>query len=334
LAVAGADRAPNLVAFFRYQAAQIREAPPDPETAVRRGDHDVVLVIPESFPADFQAGRPATVQLVVDSSRQSSEIAARRTRDVLDAYGRSIGVLRVLARGLSPSVTQSLIVDRNDVATPQSQAARLLNMLPYFVIFAVFIGGLYVAIDTTAGERERGSLEPLIINPVARSELVVAKLGVTFLFTLVGVVETLAGFWAITNVASLQHLGIQLSLAPGALVGIFLICLPMVFLAGALQLLIGISTRSFKEAQNYLYALPLVPAVPGLFLTFVPVKTDLWMMFVPTLGQQLLINQVLRGEPLDLPYALVSAAATLALGALVTYATVRAFARERIILSQ
>ncbi len=335
LPVVGAEHAPALITFLGQQGVVIQEAPADPEAEVRAGDLDVVLVIPEDYPAEFSRGRPATVRIVIDDSRQASAVPIRRTRRLLGSYGRQVAALRLLARGVSPAVIRPLATETLDVATPQSQAANFLGLMPYFLIFSVFIGGMYLAIDSTAGERERGSLEPLLMNPVARWELVVGKLCAVLVFTFIAVVETLVVFALVLNVISLEHMmGVQMSLSPGAVVSVLLIVLPLMPLAAALQLIIASFTRSFKEAQNYLSLLPLVPALPGLLLMFVPVKPKLWAMLIPTFGQQLLINQVMRGEELLPVNIITSAVVTLAVALLFVLTAIRLYERERILFGR
>ena len=255
-------------------------------------------------------------------------MAIGRTQRLLAAYSQQVGALRLLARGVDPAATSALVVENVDVATPQSQAALLLNILPYFMIFSVFIGGSGISIDATAGERERGSLEPLVINPVSRWELVLGKMGVSLLFTLAAVVETLLGFALMLPYLPLQSLGFNISLDPAALAGIFLLTLPMMVLAISLQFIIGTFTRSYREAQNYLSLLPLAPALPGLFLAFAPIKPELWTMLIPTFGQQILINQLMRGEAISPLNVAVVSGVTLALGLAILYAATRLFARE------
>ncbi|MBS1245715.1 MAG: Na+ transporter permease, partial [Chloroflexi bacterium] len=199
LAVAGAENAPGLIQFLKQNDVEIRPAPVNPEAEVWAGNYDVILIIPASYGEDLCADRPATVQLVADRSRQSASVAVSRARGLLETYSRQIGSQRLLARGINPAVVEALAIGRIDVSTPQSQAAGLLNITPYFIIFSIFIGGMYLAIDTTSGERERGSLEPLLINPVARWELVLGKLGAALVFIVIAVVETLIGFAVVLN---------------------------------------------------------------------------------------------------------------------------------------
>ena len=335
LPLVGAERAPNLVRFLEQHGAEILPGPVDPQAAVKAGDVDLVLVIPEDFAQQFRAGDPATLQLINDDSRQSATISIRRARQLLEAYSRQVGALRLLARGISPVVVQPLAVEDISVATPQSQAAGFMNMTGYFLIYSIFIGGMYLAIDSTAGERERKSLEPLLLSPLPRRDLVLGKLGATLTFTLVAVLETLLAFGVVLNRIPLEdYLGIRFGLSGSAILAVFLIVLPILPLASALQIIIASFTRSFKEAQNYLSLLPLVPALPGLFLAFLPIKPSLWAMLIPTFGQQLLINQVMRDEPIAPLYLAASAGTTLLAAALLTWLAVRLYEREALVFGR
>jgi len=332
LAVAGTENAPSLILFLQQNGVEIQNPPADPESAVRNGDLDLVLVIPESYGEDFSAGRPATVKIVLDSSRQSAAGYVERARNLINAYDHQIAAMRLLARGISPEVTDPLAVERVDVATPQSQAVIFLNMMPYFIVLVVFVGGMYVIIDTTAGERERGSLEPLLINPVTRAEFVLGKLSAALPFATFAVATTLLAFYLAFNFFPLEdYIGFQLTLSGPALVGIFLLALPMILLASALQMIIATFTRSFKEAQTYVSFLPLIPALPGIGLAFLPIKATLWTMLIPTFGQQLLINKLMRGEPVSVMNVLVSTLVTVALAIILILMAIRLYSQERVL---
>lgn len=335
LPVVGAQHAPALISFLEQHGVEIAEPPADPESEVRSGDLDVVLVVPEEFPEEFGSGTPAKVRMIVDQSRSASDVPVRRTRRLLTAYGEQMAALRLMARGVSPQVIRPLAVETLDLATTQSQAANLLGMLPYFLIFSVFIGGMYLAIDSTAGERERGSLEPLLMNPVSRRDLVLGKLMAVLVFTFVAVTETAVVFAIVLNVIPVEELiGMPISFSLGALLSVLLIVLPMMPLAASIQIIIASFTRSFKEAQNYLSLLPLVPALPGLMLVIVPVKPELWNVLIPMYGQQLLIIQVMRGDQVLLSHAVLSVVATLLAAVVAAYAAVRLYEGERILFGR
>ncbi len=334
LPVVGAENAPSLVQFLQQNGASILPGPADPEGQVKEGNQDVVLVIPPGYGKDFTSGQPAPVRLIADGSRQSAAVSIRRANALLAEYSAQVGGMRLLLRGVDPSIVQALAIEETDVATPQSQAAMFLNILPYFVIFSVFMGGMYLVIDSIAGERERGSLEPLLTNPVARSEFLFGKLAATIVFAVFAVAETILGFYIMLNVMPTESFGVQVSMSVEAMAVMFLIALPMLVLASALQMIVATFTKSFKEAQNYLSLLPLIPAIPGMVLVFLPLKVQLWMMLIPTFGQQLLINQVLRGENLDFVHVAVSATSTVIAGLALVVIAIKMYEREQVLVGR
>ena len=174
--VAGRENAPNLVALLE-QGARVVDAPADPVEAVRRGDVPVVIVIPPDFGEKLRAGQPAPVRLILDESRHQSRPATATAERLLDAWSQQVAAQRLVVRGIHPAVVEPLAVEREDVSTPASRAAMLLATIPFFLVMAMFTGGMPIAIDVTAGERERQSLEPLFAAPVPRSSLVLAKIG-------------------------------------------------------------------------------------------------------------------------------------------------------------
>jgi sodium transport system permease protein len=332
LPIEGKENAPSLVSFLEQNRVEIEPAPPDPEAAVRSGEAIVVLVIPEDFGGQFREGRPAVVRLVYDPSRNEALPSIQRAQALLNGYAGQIGTLRLQSRGIDPRVVDALAIETVDVSTPQSQGARMLAMAPYLIIISLFVGGMYLAIDSTAGERERGSLEPLLINPVGRGELVLGKAGAVFLFTLVALFETLLGFAVILNLVPLErYLGVQMSLPPKALFSILLVSVPLMVFTVALQLSIASYTKSFKEAQNYISAMLLIPAVPALLMAILPVKESLALALIPTVGQQLFINQILRAEAVNVPHLVVSSLATLAAGAILLLLVIRRYSRESVL---
>src|SRR5690606_2092330 len=194
LPVEGAEHAPNLVAWLESQNVAVEPAPEDVNRAVREQAFDVVLVIPEDYAEAWRGSRPATVEIVRDASRQDSGIPAQRLERLLEAYSQQVGALRLVARGITPTVAQPLLVAERDLSTPESRAARAMAFLPYFLILIAFLGGAYLVIDVTAGERERQSLEPLLATPAARGAIMSGKIGAAIVFGLASLLLTLVGF--------------------------------------------------------------------------------------------------------------------------------------------
>jgi sodium transport system permease protein len=332
LPVEGASRAPSLISFLEQNRVEIEPAPPDPEAAVRSGEKTLVLVIPEEFREQFRGANPAVVRLIYDPSRNETLSAIQRAQALLGGYSQQVGRLRLQARGVDPRVVDAVAIENVDVSTPQSQGARMLAMAPYLIIISLFVGGMYLAIDSTAGERERGSLEPLLINPIGRTELVLGKAGAVLLFTLVALLETLLGFAVILNQVPLErYLGVQMSLPPRALLSILLVSLPLMVFVVALQMTIASYTKSFKEAQNYISGMLLIPALPALVLAILPVSESLWLALLPTVGQQVFINQILRAEEVEPTHLLLSSITTLGAGVLLLILVIRRYSREAIL---
>jgi sodium transport system permease protein len=332
LPVAGAEYAPGLIAYLQENKVNIQPAPADPVAAVREGEANVVLVISPDYDKAFQEGRPAPLSLVLDSTRQSASPSIQRARSLISGYGNLISVLRLHARGIDPQSLSVLTVEMTDISTPQSNAVVFLNMLPFLLVMTVFIGGMYVIIDTTAGERERGSLEPLLINPVPRRDFVLGKLFASLPFGVATLGLALLLFGLGFNLVPLEnYTGMQMNINVLILLNIFWVSLPIVLLASAMQIVVASFTRSFKEAQTYLPFLPLIAGLPGAFLAFVPVKTTIWVAIIPIFSQSVLITQLLRGEtilPLNL---LVSLIATLVAAVIFTLLAIWLYQREGIL---
>lgn len=332
LPVQNPEYAPSLIQFLESNDVIIAPAPANPETAVKLGDVDVVLVIPKEFGEDFSSGKSATIQLVLDSSRQSAVVNIIRTQKLLEGYNMYTGKLRLVVRGFSPEVIEAISIDKVDVATPQTRAMIVISMLPYFIIVVIFTGGLPIIIDNTAGERERKSLEPLLINPAPRRAFVLGKLLSAFPFSIASLAIILIGFGAAINAIPIEkYFGIQFGLSLMSLFWIFLICLPLVFLASAIQILVASFARTTKEAGTYLPFIALIPALPGMALAFFPVKATMWLMLIPTFGQQLLINQMMRLEPISAWHVIASVLATILVAAIFTWLAIILYKRERIL---
>jgi sodium transport system permease protein len=335
LPVQNSQNAPGLIQFLQGHNVIILPAPANPAAAVKQGDVDVVLIIPNEYRENFPLSETATVELVLDSSRQSASVNITRIENLLEGYGKYIGSLRLVARGVSPQVIQAVTIRQVDVATPQSRANLLVSFLPYFIIFAIFNGASPIILDTTAGERERRSLEPLLINPLPRRTFVLGKLLAAFPFSLASLGITLIGFGLVFNVLPVEKfLGTRIELNGMTMISIFLICLPIIFFASAIQMLVASFSRSTKEAGTYLPFIALVPSLPGLALAFFPVKATLWTMLIPTFGQQILINQFMRLEPISGLNAVVSSVMTILVSAVITLAAVKLYEREQIVIGK
>ncbi len=297
LPVDGAERAPNLMAWLGSHNLRIVAPPADADAAVRNQDHEVVLRIGATYGDDWRAGRPARVELVFDSSRPiQSGATISRVRGLLEAYDREVGTLRLVARGIHPSVSSPLQVAARDVATPESRFDLAQQLLPYLLLLLAFIGGMQLAIDSTAGERERHSLEPLLTTPASREAIISGKILATAAFTLISIAVTLLAYRIVFALMPSEHIDLSLDVSLPALAQLFVVILPIVMLGATLLTALAAFARSHREAQGYLPLLIFLPMIPTLFLMVAPVRTQLWMLAVPFLGQNQLILRILRSE--------------------------------------
>ncbi|RMG10977.1 MAG: ABC transporter permease [Deltaproteobacteria bacterium] len=296
VAVVGREHGPKLAEYLQAHGVRLLPPPAVPEEAVQQGEVDMVLIIEPEYARRFRSGRPAPVQLLQDSSRSRARKNVRRVEELLRAYSGEIGTMRLLVRGLTPDLATPLSIERVDLATPEKLAANLLNMVPLFLMLAALVGGMNVAIDTTAGERERGSLEPLLLNPVPRGALVLGKWLATSLAGLLVTLVTLAGFVGALAFLPLEDVGLRVVFGPREAGVVLAAILPLALLGAAVQMLVATFARSFKEAQTYLNLLNLVPMVPSMLLMFSPVEDAWWTPFVPTVAQITAVVDVMRGE--------------------------------------
>lgn len=333
LPVVGAGHAPSLVAFLQQHDVVVQDPPADPEQAVRDQDAELVLRIPPDFGQRWREGRSAPVELVFDESRQFTLASVRRLTRLIEAYGSLHGALRLTVRGIDPQVAQPVTVIERDQSSPQSRAGMALAFLPYLLILGAFLGGMYLAIDTTAGERERQSLEALLINPVPRGQILAGKLLATTLFAVAAVAVSVFGLATFVRVIPMGAVSSLLKLDYGTAWLALLAILPVALVAAAAQTLVSAFSKSFREAQTWLSMLMIVPAVPSLLMAVNPVKPADWMYATPLLSQHLIITQVVRGEAV-LPWQFAaSIGCTVLLGLLLARAAIRVYHMERLAIS-
>jgi sodium transport system permease protein len=324
-----AESAADLVAFLQKSGAVIQPLTLGAHSLVAGGWVPFALVLPES-PVATSAG-PLAVRLITNPSRFDSMVATGRIIELLNNYQRETLGGRLSAAGISPSVMNILHIDQENVGRAAGPAIIFLTMIPPFLIFTLFTGGVHVTLDATSGERERGSFESLMMNPVTRVEVLTGKLGAAIVFTLMALASQVAGFWIMLH--SVPEASLGLVAPPGALrlLIVVSVCLPIVVLAVAMQLLISAVTRSMKEAQTYLGLLPLVPGLAGMVLALAPVNAQPLLALIPTFGQTLLMGQLVRSEAVSGIFIAITAVATLVTTAFLLWLAFRLYEREEIL---
>jgi len=298
LPVGGAERAPALIAFLEREGVRIVPMPPDVHARIRAGELDVALEIGPDFAAEVAEGKPATVSLIYDRSRDRARASIDQAESLIRAYARQWGAQRLMLRGVVPNVGQPLDIVAEDLATPQQSGALILFLVAYYGLFAAVMGGMPLALDATAGERERQSLEPLLATPATAGEIVAGKWLAVAAFAGLVVVVTLTGFYLTLSFAPLPPVGIPFLFGPREFGRFLVILLPMIALMPALLLWLGSRGRTIKEAQTNLSLLLFVVSIVPVAQLFLKRREPDWLVAAPISGQYLLLNRALRGEAL------------------------------------
>lgn len=360
LPVAGAANAPDLVDYLHQNGirtealslaegggAQEREDVEDAEGSQRvdfgpgisarvrelieTRQHDYVLLIPDDFAERTGASRSINLEIHHDSSRTNVQAQVSRVQQVLNGWGRETAVLRLVLRGIDPQIITPVQVHTIDVATPQARAQAILGMIPMFVILAAFVSGMGVAVDQTAGERERKSLEPLLVNPISRVSIVFGKWMTAVLFSAVGLLLVMSLNLLALSRVPLEQMGLTFNMGSYEIIGIIVTTVPLAFFGTSIQIFVGIFARSFKDAQAYLSLITMLPMAPYFYNIFNSEGRELWMSFVPMLGQNMLLSDVVSGRTPPFLDFVLAAITVLLWSAVFLYLAVWVFRRERII---
>ncbi|WP_326539726.1 ABC transporter permease [Pseudorhodoferax sp.] len=296
--VHGIEHAPSLHNFLERQTYRVKPAPSDYEQQLLAGRlGDPVVVITPGFEADLAAARAPLVEVVASSDNKRAQSGAGRTLQLLRAFNQEQATLRLALRGVSPALLEAVQVEARDLAEPAARGAQLTAMVPFFVLMAMVYGALNAALDTTAGERERGSLEPLLSNPGPRVALVLGKwaavTAVALLIAVLGCLSFLPGQWLLRSdsLAAMFRFGL-----PEALWFIGLLA-PLAGALSALLMAVALRCRSVKEAQANSAVLLMAVSLLPLVTLFSAEGEARWHLWVPALAQVTLMGRVLKGSP-------------------------------------
>ena len=330
----GAEHAPAFVNFLERNDVKIDTAPDDYEERVRSGKLDAVIVVPEDFQERWLSGDGARMEVVYDDSRTDSGPATRQAERLLQAFNRETGMLRMIARGVSPDLASPVKVERVNTATPRQKGAFLLFLIPMFALLSPLLGGMTLAIDSTAGERERGSLEPLLGNPVPLPQVVIGKWLAAWTFATMVACLTLAGFATAATLYAEKKLAAVMAFGAPELLGFVAMVVPFAAMTSALQMLICTYGRSYREAQTYVsYLATAVSFVPVVVL-FTGLKDERWQLAVPVLGQQAVLSRIVRGDAFGLLDWAIPSAAALAIAVACVALVARLLGEERIVFGR
>ena len=291
-------------------------------------------MIPEDFAERFAGSETAEVEIIVEGMDRRLDRPVSRVRDLIRGYGRGIADQRLIVRGISPEVARPVRVETLELATQQQRTGMLIGFMPLLLVMGIFVGGLQVAIDSTAGERERASLEPLLVIPVPRLSIIGGKWLAATVFSLASALLSAAMVAIGLEFSPLQRLGMRIELDGGAMALAVAAILPLALSVTALQMVVATMARSYKEAQSYVSFLMLLPMLPLMLTMDSEIEDATWRLLVPVLGQQQLIQGAMGGEGVAQVDFAVTVLAAAAFAGICLWLTSHLFGRERIVFGR
>lgn len=331
--VVGMERAPNLMKFLASYGIDAKPAPADIEARVRAQQEDLALAVDADFADDWHAGKPAKIDIITDTTRRNGDVKVARVSKVLESYGNGVGAMRLLIRGINPGIATPLHVGTRDMATPEAKNSQFMSiLLPMILTIFAFIGGAHLAMDTTAGERERQSLEPLLATPASRAALVGGKMLAAALLGMISMLLILVAFKLTATLAT--GMAKQMDVSFLAMGKLLLTLVPLVLIGTALITALAAGAKSMKEAQSHMMWLMMLPMLPAYGLMAYPLKdTAVWQYAVPFLSQNQLIQKISRGEVASMEQWGLYLASSLALAALLWALAVWRYRQEKLAIS-
>ncbi len=335
LAVEGAENAPGLISHLEASGEVEVIETDDPARAVRDEQAAVGLILPPGFEADLQEERTAEVQVLADESELTGGVQSGRIYELLAEYGQSVVEERLASRGLDPELVVPFSTESVNVATPREMGGAFLGMmLPMFIVLWALVGGMYTAIDVTAGEKERLTLEPLLTAPVGRAQLVLGKLLAIVTTSLVALALSITSMlvaFALVPLGNGEGEVLAMQVDFQTVVLLILAALPVVLMFSALEMAVCILARSFKEAQNYIVPLQFVVLIPAIGVMVLPdLAPPLAGYAIPIFSTLVVLRDLFLGRFDGAAFAVMTGSA-LVYAALAVLLALRQFGRERVL---
>lgn len=315
-----ADKAPDLVRYLGQQGINSGSG--------EKADK-LVLQISSDYPQKMARGESAEVTVIADNSDEKMQDSIRRLQKALQAYSAEMGSLRLIARGIDPRVLQPLKVEMHDQATPDSKGGMILGIALFTMLYSVFISGMNLAIDTSAGERERNSLGLLLSHPVTTGQLVISKLLAVTAFAMLGLILILLISHFAYPLVPWAELGFSISISPQFMLLMLVVGLPVAMLAASLQLFVSFMAKTFKEAQSYLTMVMFIPLALAMSASYnIAPEVLKWL---PVSGQQQALMEVIKGKTLPWMELAIASGLTLLIAAVLATALARMLRSEKVV---
>jgi sodium transport system permease protein len=335
ITVENQEQAPYLVDLLEKSKIIHADMPKTGKTFELDGEEiehsKITLTFDDDFAQKMERGENATVTLLADYSEKSAGVETYRVKSVINSYQSQLVGMKLIARGVSPSLLRAIHIEENDTSSPSSSSAFLLGMLGIMILVSVFISSANVAIDCSAGERERNSLELLMMQPVSTMQVVLAKTMNTAFFGAVAATLSIILTAIVIPFIPFYKAGMTFNFNFEIGITFWLLLLPLAVFAAAFQLATAFHAKSFKEAQSYIQYTVMVPSMVIYMVEIVNYKNTLFS-YLPIIGQQQAISQLMRGELESYTPLLICSAVTIVISVILIKFTANSLKSEKVVL--
>lgn len=323
ITIENANNAPGLVAHLASRDIKIADDKNDPLLKA------ITLTISDDYKQNMSEGRPATVTLIADKSDDKLGKHINRVEKAMAVYSSEIASLRLVSRGIDPNLMRALAIEVNDQATPDSKGGMILGLVTFSIILTLFYAAMSLAIDTSAGERERNSLSLLLSHPLSSLHIVLAKVGAIAAFSMLGLVIILIVSKVVYPMVAWEQLGFSITITPEFMLFCIAICFPIALMSSSLQVFVSFMAKSFKEAQSYVTMVLFIPMALSMVTTY-DIATDI-VQWLPIAAQQFALMEFIKGNPIPVPQLILSTGVTVVLFALFSFLSARMLKSEKVV---
>lgn len=305
----------------------------DLEAAIRSGEKNAGLIIPEGFSEALDSERPAALTLLTNSTSGGifgGGFSGERLDLAVSQFNQAMVTTRVETRNIDPNILSPINLQRQDLTRPEQLAGAFAAFtLPILLAVVVVQGGFFIAVDVTAGEKERGTLESLLVTPASDIEVFLGKLGAVFTMTTIPTVLTFMAFWIASQFmpSDITKGGVL----PFSVVGTaILLSVPLALFLNTALMTLSIRTKTFKDAQQAATPVIFAAMVPSMAAAFVQ-PTNPLMFLIPIYGPSALVGGLAVGTPIPAIAYVYAVVGSLLAAAICIPIALRVFNRERLL---
>lgn len=324
----------GLLDTMREFGITLEEYEGDLEAVIRRGDKESGLIFEPGFAENVAEERPAQIRLVTNGTAGGifgGGFSDSRLQLAVSVFNQKVAAQRVAVRGIDPSALVPVVLETEDVATPEQEGALWASFyLPILVAVVLAQGGLFVAIDVTAGEKERGTLDALLVTPASDWAILLGKMAAVFVIGLIPLLLSVTAFWVVSNmmpsVAAVSQQGLPVFVLWGSL----LIGIPMALVMSVAQMIVSVRARTFRDAQSAASPLVFAMMIPGFVAAFAPPKA-LWPCLIPLYGPFAALSRMTQAGKLQWDSLALATIGSIVLAVILMTVAVKLFDRERLL---